>query len=448
AFLDQAWDPDAADLEWIRAYPARWAAEQFGPAHAQAIGDILTRYTRLNARRKPELIDAATWSLVHDREAGHVLSEWDALVAQVQALAPKIPASHRDAWYQLVEYPVLASANLNHLHVAVARNRLYAAQGRASANAWAEQARKLFARDAELQRVYEQEIAGGKWIHMMSQPRIGYTHWQSPPRNILPALASVDAPAKGVTGVAVEGDPLAYPALLKAPRLPELDPVAAPTREAVVVNRGQAPIAFNATSRAPAGAGSGSGAGPRGGGVPPGPGAARLHRHQPRAVAEGFPGFRRSGRRAAAQAGNRLGCPAGRPPRGRGLHPWPGLDRSLRNRAGAQAAAASRRARLRRGRRRGGDRGRALRARGAAARRAVAGDPQPGPHPVGGRRLAGHRRTAGARRRRRAPGIPGGDARGRRGRAARAGLADPGRAQPRRPALRGLGQRRAAATGQ
>ena len=251
AFLDQAWDPDAADLEWITAYPARWAAEQFGPAHAQAIGEIVTGYTRLNARRKPELVDAGTWSLVHDREAGRVLAEWDALVAQVQALAHEIPAGHRDAWYQLVEYPVLASANLNHLHVAVGRNRLYAAQGRASANAWAAKARGLFARDAELQRVYEQEIAGGKWIHMMSQPRIGYTHWQSPPRNVLPALASVDPPEKGVTGVAIEGDPVAYPALLRRPRLPELDPVAAPTRDVVVFNRGQAPIPFTATSRAP-----------------------------------------------------------------------------------------------------------------------------------------------------------------------------------------------------
>ena len=251
AFLDQAWDPDAADLEWIKAYPSRWAAEQFGAVHAQAIGDILTGYTRLNARRKPELIDASTWSLVHDREADRVLAEWDALVAKVQALAPKIPASHRDAWYQLVEYPVLASANLNHLHVAVARNRLYAAQGRASANAWATKARELFARDAELQRVYEQDIAGGKWVHMMSQPRIGYTHWQSPPRNILPALVSVDAPEKGVTGVAIEGDPTGWPASLRAPRLPELDPVAAPTREVVVFNRGQAPIPFTATSRAP-----------------------------------------------------------------------------------------------------------------------------------------------------------------------------------------------------
>ena len=251
AFLDQAWDPDAADLEWIKRYPAQWAAEQFGSTHAQAIGEIVTHYTRLNARRKPELIDASTWSLVHDREADRVLAEWDALVERATALAAKIPASHRDAWYQLVEYPVLASANLNHLYVAVARNRLYAAQGRASANAWADRARELFARDAELQRVYEQDIAGGKWVHMMSQPRIGYTHWQSPPRNILPALATVDAPEKGVTGVAIEGDPTAWPARLRAPRLPELDPVAAPTREVVVFNRGRAPIPFTATSRAP-----------------------------------------------------------------------------------------------------------------------------------------------------------------------------------------------------
>ncbi|KAF1694214.1 glycosyl hydrolase [Pseudoxanthomonas jiangsuensis] len=251
AFLDQAWDPDAADLEWIKAYPAAWAAEQFGPDHAEAIGQILTGYTRLNARRKPELISAETWSLVHEREAERVLGEWDALVARTQALAAKIPAGQRDAWYQLVEYPVLASANLNHLHVAVARNRLYAAQGRASANAWADKARALFARDAELQRVYEQDIAGGKWASMMAQPRIGYTHWQSPQRNVLPALASVDAPEKGVTGVAVEGDPTGYPALLRAPRLPELDPVAAPTREVVVFNRGRAPIAFTASSRTP-----------------------------------------------------------------------------------------------------------------------------------------------------------------------------------------------------
>ncbi|WP_202845670.1 glycosyl hydrolase 115 family protein [Luteimonas saliphila] len=251
AFLDQAWDPDAADLAWISGYPAAWAAEQFGAAHAREIGEIVTRYTQYNARRKPELLDADTWSLLHDGEADRVIGDWDALEARTLALAKRLPASHRDAFVQLVEYPALASANLNRLYVAVARNRLYAAQGRASANRWADEAKRLFERDAQLQRVYEREIAGGKWIHMMSQVRIGYTHWQQPERNILPALARVDVPTRGVTGVAIEGDARRWPQPATAPRLPLLDPVGAPSRAVVVFNGGREPVEFTAKSSQP-----------------------------------------------------------------------------------------------------------------------------------------------------------------------------------------------------
>lgn len=251
AFLDQAWNPDAADLEWITGYPAAWAAEQFGAAHAPEIGGIVTRYTRYNARRKPELLDADTWSLLHDGEAERVIGEWDALERRTLALAGRIPASHRDAWVQLVEYPVLASANLNRLYVAVARNRLYAAQGRASANKWADEARRLFERDAELQRMYERDIADGKWVHMMSQARIGYTHWQQPERNILPALASVDVPARGVTGVAIEGDARRWPQPATSPRLAPLDPVAATSRTVEIFNGGREPVEFTARSSQP-----------------------------------------------------------------------------------------------------------------------------------------------------------------------------------------------------
>ncbi|TYT25396.1 glycosyl hydrolase [Luteimonas viscosa] len=251
AFLDQAWDPDAADLDWITRYPAAWAAEQFGDAHALEIGGIVTRYTQYNARRKPELLDAETWSLLHDGEADRVIADWDTLEARTLALAKRLPARQRDAFVQLVEYPVLASANLNRLYVAVARNRLYAAQGRASANRWADEAKRLFDRDAQLQRVYERDIAGGKWIHMMSQVRIGYTHWQQPERNILPALANVDVPERGVTGVAVEGDARRWPQPAQSPRLPVLDPVGAPTRELVVFNGGTEKVGFTAKSSQP-----------------------------------------------------------------------------------------------------------------------------------------------------------------------------------------------------
>ena len=251
AFLDQAWDPEAAGQEWIAAYPAGWAAEQFGPTHATEIGAILTRYTQYNARRKPELLDADTWSLLHDGEADRVVAGWDALERRTLALARRIPDSHRDAFVQLVEYPVLASANLNRMYVAAARNRLHAAQGRASANHWADETRRLFGRDAELQRIYEQDVAGGKWRHMMSQVRIGYTHWQQPPRNVMPPLSRVDVPERGVTGVAVEGDARGWPQLADSPRLPELDPVGAPTRRIEVYNRGARPVGFTARSTRP-----------------------------------------------------------------------------------------------------------------------------------------------------------------------------------------------------
>jgi len=213
-FLDMAWNPDAFDPERLADYPRAWAAEQFGPEHAAAIGRILTAYTRYNARRKPELLSADTFSLEHFDEAARVLADWQALADEALRIGAALPARYRDAYYQLVEYPVLASANLNAMYVAQARNRRYAAQGRAAeADAQADEVARLFARDAELQRVYEQDIAGGKWIHMMSQTRIGYTGWQQPERNTMPETVRIAARADADAGTqAGSATPAAAPA--------------------------------------------------------------------------------------------------------------------------------------------------------------------------------------------------------------------------------------------
>ena len=62
-FLDMAWNPKAMTLARMDAYPRDWAATQFGPEHAAEIGESCTRYGELIARRKPELLDADTYSL-------------------------------------------------------------------------------------------------------------------------------------------------------------------------------------------------------------------------------------------------------------------------------------------------------------------------------------------------------------------------------------------------
>ena len=62
------------------------------------------------------------------READRVLDEWRELVVRAEQLEAQLPQASRDAYLQLVLYPVKASAVLHELYVAVGRNRLHASQ--------------------------------------------------------------------------------------------------------------------------------------------------------------------------------------------------------------------------------------------------------------------------------------------------------------------------------
>jgi GH35 family endo-1,4-beta-xylanase len=250
-FLDFAWDPDSMTDARRQTYARDWAAEQFGPAHAADIGELLTRYTQYNARRKPELLEPSTYSLANHDEAPRVARDWDALAARSATIGAALGPRHRDAWYQLVEFPILASGNLHALYVAAARNRLYATQARVATNAQADEVRRRFARDAELARVYEHDIANGKWRHMMSQTHIGYTGWQQPERDVMPEVRTLVLPEAAAMGVAVEGDARAWPGTDAPPAVPPLDRDGARTRRIEVFNRGRAAFRVVATSPEP-----------------------------------------------------------------------------------------------------------------------------------------------------------------------------------------------------
>jgi len=221
-FLDYAWNPEACELECLQNYPSRWAAQQFGPEHADEIGELLTRYTQYNARRKPELLDPTTFSVVDFDEADRIVADWSTLAAQAQHVGDALPAADHDAYFQLVLYPILASANLNEMYVAAAKNRLYAQQGRISAPFWASRVQRLFAHDAELTAQYH-ALGGGRWNHQMDQTHIGYTTWQQPERNVVPAIAET-VRASSTFGVAIEGDTRVWPDTRDPAVLPELTP--------------------------------------------------------------------------------------------------------------------------------------------------------------------------------------------------------------------------------
>jgi hypothetical protein len=254
-FLDYAWNPDRWPAERLPEYVKRWAAQQFGDAHAGEIAAMLTEYTRYNSRRKPELLAPETYSLTNYREAESVVAAYNALATRAERLAKLLPASHQDAFYQLVLHPIHASANLNDLYVTVAKNRLYAQQGRAATNELAERARSLFDRDAEISRYFNTQLAGGKWRHMMDQTHIGYTYWQEPPRNMMPRVDVIQVPEGAEMGVAVEGVERAGPPGTGPPAaeltLAEIDAYQRQTRYVDLYNRGKTDFTFSVTAAEP-----------------------------------------------------------------------------------------------------------------------------------------------------------------------------------------------------
>lgn len=198
-FLDYAWDPTRWPAEKLPAYTLDWATRQFGTPYASTIAHILNQYTKFNGRRKPELLSADTYSLFNYGEAEKVVADYNRLAAEADSVYQLLPTDYRDAYYELVLYPVQASANLNELYLTVEKNRYYAAQGRAATNDLAEQARSLFDKDSLLSRYYNTRLAGGKWSHMMDQTHIGYTYWQQPPYNTMPEVKTIDLSGTGTT---------------------------------------------------------------------------------------------------------------------------------------------------------------------------------------------------------------------------------------------------------
>lgn len=196
-FLQMAWNPEDMTLDALNAYPQQWAAATFGPSQAKAIASILTRYSQFAARRKPELIDADTFALgegtgpmLNGGEFGSMVGEWKALENDVRLVKMKLPKAQLDAYFELVEHPVLAFSNLYQLYYAVAWNHRLAAANDPRANAFADMAEIAFRRDQALTDKYHR-LANGKWDGMMLQTHIGYTTWQEPKTHIMPEVKRV-----------------------------------------------------------------------------------------------------------------------------------------------------------------------------------------------------------------------------------------------------------------
>ncbi len=204
-FMDMAWNPEEMTPEALADYPAKWAGQQFGQEHAAEIGEILTRYSQYNARKKPELLDFTSFSLDSYNEWPRIAAHFEELNVKMQLAGQVMSNEQKPAFFELVAHPVGAIWNLDSLYYGVALNRHYAGFGDRRANDLAEGVRFAFEEDQHIRDLYHR-IANGKWDHMMDQSHIGYTGWQQPDADVMPVVMTVakDAPRKPEANLPVQ----------------------------------------------------------------------------------------------------------------------------------------------------------------------------------------------------------------------------------------------------
>lgn len=253
-FLDLAWDTDAIQANDLPDYYVNWSRQQFGEPFAEEIGQLLALYTKYNSRRTPEMLTPETYSIENYREADRIVAEFNELLRRSTAVYEQIPPVYRDAFYQLVHAPIEMCANLNEMYVSAGKNRYYAVRGAVAANYYADRTKELFEKDAALKKEYH-AMNNGKWNHMMSQTYIGYTSWNHPPLNMMPAVSYVQVPENDQLGYLVEhGVPPRWGWLGVEGRwgfsrnMPVFDPINDQSYYLDIVNRGPREIDYSIKS--------------------------------------------------------------------------------------------------------------------------------------------------------------------------------------------------------
>tara|TARA_R110002050_G_scaffold171113_2_gene303144 strand:+ start:81134 stop:84097 length:2964 start_codon:yes stop_codon:yes gene_type:complete len=211
-FLDMAWNMEAFDKSGsIKTHMKSWAARAFGNKLASQITDVMFEDNRLAFIRRPEFM---AWSQVepvtksgnteltqshYGDEVNTRINEYQALEATVEKLYQNILETRKDAFYQLVYYPVIGASKINQKWLYSFKNQFAGQQEKLSANYYGEQSANAFSRIQKETNYFNETLQDGKWHHIMSMnPRFLPVFSQ-------PAYVSINPKEKATLGLAVEG---------------------------------------------------------------------------------------------------------------------------------------------------------------------------------------------------------------------------------------------------
>ncbi len=198
-WFKMAWNPSFANEEFkiqnselgenglqvftgIDKYTEDFCREQFGEKEAKEAARILNLQGKYVHRCTAENLNARTYNL-ESGEWAQVLADYKRLETDALSQYMRIAPEYRDAYFQLILFPVRGMANLYDMYYAQATGD-------------AERVKACFENDSKLTAEYH-ALGGGKWNHFGDQNHIGYRSWQEPRQQTMPQVAAAPDASKG-----------------------------------------------------------------------------------------------------------------------------------------------------------------------------------------------------------------------------------------------------------
>ena len=181
-FFDLAWNLDDFDFNNVNSHQTRFLTKIFGQELVERFQIMLDEYYRLAWSRKPEFMgwerewDTPEYTVLKDtefsfsnyNEAQHRLYNYQQLSDEAHSILYKLSPDFREAFFEMLAYPVMASCQMNRKFLMAQLNHELQKAGKLAEANWAAiQTNKAHDSIQVLNSKYN-NMLGGKWKGMMS----------------------------------------------------------------------------------------------------------------------------------------------------------------------------------------------------------------------------------------------------------------------------------------
>ncbi len=189
-FLDLAWNIENVKSDNIMSHLHSWLCSSFGPDVCDELFEIKREYYHLAYSRKPEFMGWSRveqtpipWGLTPVEETEYSafnmgdeidkrMRRYGLLASKATQLVRLLPENKREAYFQIIEYPVRAAAAMNIKLLGAQKGRLYSKYSLPVANEYYKMSEDSYNEIAALSSHYNHDLLNGKWNGIMDmKPR-------------------------------------------------------------------------------------------------------------------------------------------------------------------------------------------------------------------------------------------------------------------------------------